>query len=75
MKKNLVEAAAVGAATVPTVAARPRDDLFYVYPRQRLEYDVPPLRTTGIMVRQELAPRRARADEIRARCLFSVLPG
>jgi hypothetical protein len=32
MKKILVEAAAVGAATVRTVAARPRDDLFYVYP-------------------------------------------
>jgi hypothetical protein len=32
MKKILEEAAAVGAATVRTLGARPRDDLFYVYP-------------------------------------------
>jgi len=32
MKKILTEAADVGAATVRTLAARPRDDMFYFYP-------------------------------------------
>lgn len=32
MKKILTEAAAVGAATARTLAARPRDDIFYFYP-------------------------------------------